>query len=116
MCSKSMFVQRGADERSTDGPERLLARPGPQTRAPASDYHGRDAPPGARRCGKDQPADQIGRRLAPQAPAIPSPPAEGSPMPTLTVGQENNADIEIYYEDHGGGQPVVLIHGYPLSG
>jgi non-heme chloroperoxidase len=37
-------------------------------------------------------------------------------MPTLTVGQENNANIEIYYEDHGAGPPVVLIHGYPLSG
>ena len=37
-------------------------------------------------------------------------------MPMVTVGQENDADIEIYYEDHGSGQPVVLIHGYPLSG
>ena len=37
-------------------------------------------------------------------------------MPALTVGQENNTDIEIHYEDHGAGQPVVLIHGYPLSG
>ena len=37
-------------------------------------------------------------------------------MATVTVGQENNTDIEIYYEDHGAGQPVVLIHGYPLSG
>jgi non-heme chloroperoxidase len=37
-------------------------------------------------------------------------------MATVTVGQENNTDIEIYYEDHGVGQPVVLIHGYPLSG
>jgi non-heme chloroperoxidase len=37
-------------------------------------------------------------------------------MPTVTVGQENSADIEIYYEDHGTGRPVVLIHGYPLSG
>src|ERR1700746_1546279 len=37
-------------------------------------------------------------------------------MPTVIVGQENNADIELYYEDHGAGQPVVLIHGYPLSG
>jgi non-heme chloroperoxidase len=37
-------------------------------------------------------------------------------MPTITVGQENKAGIEIYYEDHGAGRPVVLIHGYPLSG
>ena len=37
-------------------------------------------------------------------------------MATVTVGQENSTDIEIYYEDHGAGQPVVLIHGYPLSG
>lgn len=37
-------------------------------------------------------------------------------MSTLTVGQENSADIDIYYEDHGSGRPVVLIHGYPLSG
>jgi pimeloyl-ACP methyl ester carboxylesterase len=37
-------------------------------------------------------------------------------MPYVTVGQENSAGIEIYYEDHGAGQPVVLIHGYPLSG
>ncbi|HEY5360600.1 MAG TPA: alpha/beta hydrolase [Streptosporangiaceae bacterium] len=37
-------------------------------------------------------------------------------MPTVTVGRENSSDIEIYYEDHGAGQPVVLIHGYPLSG
>jgi non-heme chloroperoxidase len=37
-------------------------------------------------------------------------------MPTVTVGTENSSEIEIYYEDHGAGQPVVLIHGYPLSG
>jgi non-heme chloroperoxidase len=37
-------------------------------------------------------------------------------MPTVIVGQENGTDIEIYYEDHGAGSPVVLIHGYPLSG
>jgi non-heme chloroperoxidase len=37
-------------------------------------------------------------------------------MPKVTVGRENSAEIEIYYEDHGAGQPVVLIHGYPLSG
>ena len=55
-------------------------------------------------------------------PPGPRPGAGGSPltggclMPTVTVGQENSSDIEIYYEDHGAGQPVVLIHGYPLSG
>jgi pimeloyl-ACP methyl ester carboxylesterase len=32
------------------------------------------------------------------------------------VGQENYADINLYYEDHGSGQPVVLIHGFPLNG
>src|SRR5512132_1609515 len=37
-------------------------------------------------------------------------------MPYVTVGKENSADIELYYEDHGSGQPVVLIHGYPLDG
>ena len=37
-------------------------------------------------------------------------------MPYVTVGTENGADIDIYYEDHGSGQPVVLIHGYPLDG
>ena len=37
-------------------------------------------------------------------------------MSRITVGQENSAPIEIYYEDHGSGKPVVLIHGWPLSG
>ena len=37
-------------------------------------------------------------------------------MPRITVGTENGAPIGIYYEDHGSGQPVVLIHGYPLNG
>lgn len=37
-------------------------------------------------------------------------------MPYIKVGEENSGDIEIYYEDHGSGQPVVLIHGFPLSG
>jgi non-heme chloroperoxidase len=37
-------------------------------------------------------------------------------MPYVTVGKENSGNIDLYYEDHGSGQPVVLIHGYPLSG
>src|SRR5579862_4039582 len=37
-------------------------------------------------------------------------------MPYVTVGKENSGNVELYYEDHGSGQPVVLIHGYPLSG
>ncbi|KQZ11217.1 alpha/beta hydrolase [Agromyces fucosus] len=37
-------------------------------------------------------------------------------MSTITVGTENSTPIELYYEDHGTGQPVVLIHGYPLNG
>jgi non-heme chloroperoxidase len=37
-------------------------------------------------------------------------------MPFVTVGQENTASIDIYYEDHGSGRPIVLIHGYPLDG
>src|SRR5262252_1646742 len=37
-------------------------------------------------------------------------------MPYIKVGQENSGSIDLYYEDHGSGQPVVLIHGYPLSG
>ncbi|MBE8478417.1 alpha/beta fold hydrolase [Streptomyces justiciae] len=37
-------------------------------------------------------------------------------MTFVTVGQENSSSIDLYYEDHGTGQPVVLIHGYPLNG
>ncbi|WP_435156282.1 alpha/beta fold hydrolase [Amycolatopsis sacchari] len=37
-------------------------------------------------------------------------------MGRITVGQQNSEAVEIYYEDHGEGQPVVLIHGYPLNG
>jgi non-heme chloroperoxidase len=37
-------------------------------------------------------------------------------MSYVTVGQENSAAIQIYYEDHGRGAPVVLVHGYLLDG
>ncbi len=36
-------------------------------------------------------------------------------MSYVDVGKENSTSIHLYYEDHGTGQPVVLIHGYPLS-
>ena len=37
-------------------------------------------------------------------------------MPFITVGTENSAPIDLYYEDHGSGKPVVLIHGFPFNG
>ena len=36
-------------------------------------------------------------------------------MPYIAVGKENSGSIDLYYEDHGSGKPVVLIHGWPLS-
>lgn len=37
-------------------------------------------------------------------------------MPYVRAGKENSGEIELYYEDHGSGAPIVLIHGYPLNG
>lgn len=37
-------------------------------------------------------------------------------MPFVKTGKENSGDIELYYEDHGAGDAIILIHGYPLSG
>lgn len=37
-------------------------------------------------------------------------------MAYVQVGSENGSPVELYYEDHGSGSPVVLIHGWPLSG
>jgi non-heme chloroperoxidase len=36
-------------------------------------------------------------------------------MAYLSVGTENSGSVDLYYEDHGSGEPIVLIHGYPLS-
>src|ERR1700744_1547751 len=41
---------------------------------------------------------------------------ESHPMSFIKVGQENSTAIDLYYEDHGTGSPVVLIHGWPLNG
>ena len=40
----------------------------------------------------------------------------GLSMPFVNVGKENTGNIDLYYEDHGTGRPIVLIHGYPLNG
>src|SRR5947199_9771444 len=37
-------------------------------------------------------------------------------MPIVNVGMENSGNVDLYYEDHGTGNPIVLIHCYPLSG
>ena len=37
-------------------------------------------------------------------------------MPHINIGKENSGNINLYYEDHGAGKPVVLVHGWPLSG
>ena len=37
-------------------------------------------------------------------------------MSFISVGKENSSSIDLYYEDHGSGKPVILIHGYPLNG
>jgi non-heme chloroperoxidase len=37
-------------------------------------------------------------------------------MPYVNVGRENSENVDLYYEDHGSGEPIVLIHGYPFSG
>jgi len=48
----------------------------------------------------------------------PRPNSRSTPMGSnrIRVGKENSTNIELYYEDHGSGSPVVLIHGWPLSG
>jgi non-heme chloroperoxidase len=40
----------------------------------------------------------------------------GFVMPYVTVGRENTGDIQVYYEDHGAGAAVVLVHGYLADG
>jgi non-heme chloroperoxidase len=44
------------------------------------------------------------------------PDSRSTTMGMITVGKENSTSIDLYYEDHGAGTPVVLIHGWPLSG
>ena len=37
-------------------------------------------------------------------------------MPTFKVNTDSHNPVELYYEGHGTGKPIVLIHGWPLSG
>ena len=53
-------------------------------------------------------ASKVGRGIRPRP--------EGAIVAYITVGTENSADIELFYTDQGSGQPVVLIHGFPLNG
>ncbi len=62
--------------------------------------HGVDSAPIAAPADDRQQAEDIGEGV----------------MGQVTVGNENGTPIELYYEDQGAGQPVVLIHGYPLDG
>ena len=34
-------------------------------------------------------------------------------MSSIVVGQDNSGFIDLYYEDHGTGRPVVRIHAWP---
>ena len=47
---------------------------------------------------------------------IPLLPQIGAHVAYITVGTENSVDIKLFYTDQGSGQPVVLIHGFPLNG
>jgi non-heme chloroperoxidase len=58
-------------------------------------------------------SDQDRAHHGPTAPQITA--RQDITMPFITVGEDNRTDIDIHYEDHGSGQPVVLIHGYPLD-
>jgi non-heme chloroperoxidase len=58
--------------------------------------------------------DTSAQSLAADTPGRPEP--RSATMGTITVGKENSSSIDLYYEDHGAGAPVVLIHGWPLSG
>jgi hypothetical protein len=82
-------------------------------RACARDSTGAPRPPRARPW-LYQPADQIGWRLVRSADADHAGHRKEGPCPQSLPG--SNTAIEIYCEDHGVGQLMVLIHGYPLSG
>src|SRR3954464_12284860 len=54
-------------------------------------------------------------RRRPQSRRSPEHESQEDIMSVITVGQENTTPIELYYEDHGSGPAVVLLHGWPLD-
>src|SRR4051794_22406266 len=87
-------------------PTRRGAPPVPQER-PREGTRGADQ--GVTRMRSQSPWRKVGQPSRP-------PTQKEKPMPYCTVETENDAPIKIYYEDHGRGQPVVLLHGFPDSG
>ena len=94
---------------------RITGAAGPRARVLASGCYGCDAPPGSGTLVHAPPRRSNGPSADRRGPGHPSQRKE-TPLPVVTVGQEDSADVGIYYEDHGAGQRVVPIHGYPLSG
>src|SRR3954453_3574274 len=54
-------------------------------------------------------------RRRPQSRRSPAHESQEDSMSVMTVGQENTTPIELYYEDHGSGPAVVLLHGWPID-
>lgn len=83
-----------------------------------SNASGRSSSPANRICRRDSLALAAAGLTVPLLPALSfaETRAEGRSTNLIKVGQENSTPIEIYYEDHGTGRPVVLIHGWPLNG
>src|SRR6202035_795470 len=105
----------GCESTSTRGPTTSRSRP--TRRAPARPLCSSSAsPPPCSSCRHEPPADD--GSSAAVAGLIPGMQANRRErlMPYVHVGAENSGSIDLHYEDHGSGAPVVLIHGYPLSG
>src|SRR6059058_739279 len=70
--------------------------------------------------GRASPTSISGQRVWRHRPSLGSSERQANPreeafVATITVGQENSTPIELYYEDHGSGPVVVLLHGWPVD-
>ena len=114
VCTRSVGIEDLSDDRITlepiVEPEReVIHAVGPVACGRARLHRSSSRP----RKNKDGSLDAAGEKSWPAAAWFTS---EEKAMSTITVGRENSATIDLYYEDHGSGKPVILIHGYPLSG